>query len=499
MGAALVLLLAWQGLSQGPLNGIAKSTVAAETDPLGGLAFMQRYLGAVPTGDSCSANVCGCHTGDSEAPAPWTIVQGRAQLVISQRDGSQPGKCILRTRADRVKHLASAQVAVIPSGTPGVDCSYTPSAEVPPATGDKGYVVNSHSADTCCKACVAMEGCVGATHVPRNSTNLASNRFEDYGPNEGFGLHLIAVSAHKTTGGMTVREVEALVAAKLENMSVFDGWMEFNVGLYTSDLDSYIELWDSEVVPYLAAKWQAPLDGTMHSVFLHVPKSQMIVEVIGKSRALDLRTGVVHLEQRLSNTRLSALRANPPAGTILQAAKVSRAATDLLALDEFYVNGMKAAKVHSIAGDDVSTDCYLWPGAATDVCFVKRPDNATKGDFKVADFERMLKTVADTMLTTPTCWMDRWDDNHYIVSLNMSFDATHFNYIGQYLAKNPSVKYLCSNVSASAHGVLHHVFDPTGWGFQLEPMANGTFPGCASIPYHKYPGKFPVCDGGVCS
>merc|ERR1711907_847999 len=216
--------------------------------------------------------------------------------------------------------------------------------------------------------------------------------------------------------------------------------MEFNVGLYTSDLDSFLALWDSDAVPYLAGKWQAPLYGMMHSVFLHVPKSQMILEVIGKSTVLPHRTGVVHLEQRLSSTRLSALRANPPSGTILQAVKISRLATDLHALDEFYINGMKAEKVHSIAGDHVSAACYLWPGAATDVCFVRRPDNTTKGSFKVADFERMLKVSADTMLTSPTCWMDRWDDNHYIVSFNTS-DFTHFNYIGHYLASNPSVKY----------------------------------------------------------
>ena len=111
----------------------------------------------------------------------------------------------------------------------------------------------------------------------------------------------------------------------------------------------------------------------------------------------------------------------------------------------------------------------------------------------------MLKSVANATLASPACGINRWADNHYAVSLNMSFDATHFNYIASYLAQNPSVKYMCSNVSSCSHGVLHYVFDPTGWGIQLEPMANVSLPGCAVIPYHSYPGKWPVCDGGVCA
>jgi hypothetical protein len=35
----------------------------------------------------------------------------------------------------------------------------------------------------------------------------------------------------------------------------------------------------------------------------------------------------------------------------------------------------------------------------------------------VADFETMLHTVAQTVVTTPLCNMNRWADNHYALDL----------------------------------------------------------------------------------
>lgn len=69
---------------------------------------------------------------------------------------------------------------------------------------------------------------------------------------------------------------------------------------------------------------------------------------------------------------------------LLQPVKVSRAATDLNALDAFYIDGMRTTPTLKFDGSDVSARCYEWPGANADVCFVRRPDSATSGDFKVS-------------------------------------------------------------------------------------------------------------------
>ena len=55
-----------------------------------------------------------------------------------------------------------------------------------------------------------------------------------------FGLHLVNVSAHWTTGGKSVAEVEALVDAKLGDLDSFDAWLDFRVTLVAADLDSCV-------------------------------------------------------------------------------------------------------------------------------------------------------------------------------------------------------------------------------------------------------------------
>lgn len=48
------------------------------------------------------------------------------------------------------------------------------------------------------------------------------------GPGNGFGMHFVNVSQSKTTGGMSVAEIEAEFTTKLGDMSTFDSFMDFN-------------------------------------------------------------------------------------------------------------------------------------------------------------------------------------------------------------------------------------------------------------------------------
>ena len=55
---------------------------------------------------------------------------------------------------------------------------------------------------------------------------------------EGFGLHLVNCSTNIQPGGMTTAEVEAKFAEKLGNMTSYDAFMDYNVALLTTNLDS---------------------------------------------------------------------------------------------------------------------------------------------------------------------------------------------------------------------------------------------------------------------
>lgn len=77
------------------------------------------------------------------------------------------------------------------------------------------------------------------------------------------------------------------------------------------------------------------------------------------------------------------MRASGSASNLLQAVVINRAASDLDAITTFYVDGMLTNMTLSMDTDDLSKRCFMWTDATVEVCFTKRPDDATSTDFKV--------------------------------------------------------------------------------------------------------------------
>lgn len=70
-------------------------------------------------------------------------------------------------------------------------------------------------------------------------------------------------------------------------------------------------------------------------------------------------------------------------------------------------------------------------------------------------FEAMLKNVAKNVVTSPSCNMNRWADNHYALDI---FDGS-FDYIIDYVDAHSSVLYQCADFGVTG---LHYIYDPTG-------------------------------------
>ena len=92
----------------------------------------------------------------------------------------------------------------------------------------------------------------------------------------GFGLHLVNVSAHLTTGGMSTAAVEAQFTTKLGDMSKFDAFMDYNVVFATDGLAAYKETFKADGVKYLAGTWTSPDGADYTSIIAQVPGTQMI-------------------------------------------------------------------------------------------------------------------------------------------------------------------------------------------------------------------------------
>jgi len=332
------------------------------------------------------------------------------------------------------------------------------------------------------------------------------------GVGNGFGLHLVNVSNHLTTGGMTVQEVEAQFTTKLGSMSSFDSFMDFNVMFYTADLAAYVTLFDADSVPYYSFEFTAS-DGTAYnSVIVRVPGSQLLLELISESTVAlkfarrPVRSTSQPGEQRASARALAMMKEHSlgsTTGGIISPLAVNRAvdAATLTKVNDFYVNGMGASLVSDESINSYTKKCYLWPGATVDVCFYQRPDSDTKGDWKVGDFADMLNTVHNNIVVGyPLCGTDKWEDNHYAIDSQQADTSAILSYV----EKN-SVPHICS----SSRGVsLHYVFDPTGWGVQLD-LGFTTGPSdCLSAfkelesknMLQKIQGTYnPACEPGTCA
>ena len=286
---------------------------------------------------------------------------------------------------------------------------------------------------------------------------------------EQFGLHLVNSTAHWTHGAKSVAEVDAIVGDKLADLgSRFDAWADFRVTLIAADLDSYIEAFERDGVGFHAFRFPATAAEDWYGVLVHVPRSQMVLELVATASAsLATRgTSLTTLEPRLSARAVAQVEAGGLGS--LHVASVGRACSDVAAVEAFYGSSMNATLTLAYDGANASARCYLWRGAAVDVCFVARAASSTRGDFKVATMESMLRSTHETILVNPNCGRAKWEDHHY------ALDARSMNadFVLDYLKANPEAKYVCNGRS------VHFVFDPTGWAVQLDVNYSRVMTGC---------------------
>jgi hypothetical protein len=308
-------------------------------------------------------------------------------------------------------------------------------------------------------------GSAPAWQIQQGRVYTTSSADANPDPGMGFGMHLVNVSAHLQTGGMTTAQVEAQFVSKLGDMSAYDSFMDFNIGHYTSDLDSYTKTFTADGVKFLPTTFTA--NGTnYHTAIVHVPGTQMILELISDQKSPEIATheNLHHFkESRISQFQIDRIATfGSDAMSVLKPMTVNRAASaDIWEMLSTFYSAMKTKVTQDETNADMAKKCFLWSGAAVEVCFTKRADTATKGTFKVGDFEKMLNTVHKTMLKNPDCGNDKWEDNHYAID-NHNMAQGGADYIIEYIDATPGTLYFCEGAG------IHYIFDPTGWGIQLD-------------------------------
>ena len=355
----------------------------------------------------------------------------------------------------------------------GSDCTYSTSSTFTETT--ELWSVYAHTADQCCKACAGTADCVGAQYT------AASAELEGPQKYEGFGLHLVNVVSSSTDGGIDVSTLEEHVAARMGDMSAYDQFMDFNVVLYAGeDLPTYADALAADDIDFLSASWSADSGDAWYSVFVYVPHSQMVIELVSQTSpgASYLEANDLTLESRIA-PRQETRFADVKADGILEAVAVTRAAYNMSKVEYFYTNAIGAELIHSVDEAGMSRRCYGWTNADADVCFVEREGSvAYDSTFSVYDYEKnMFDVHAAVIGTDVSVHTDKMNDNHYAVDL-MGFDGSDIaqfctdNYDDAFPINYPSTYFAWDCTQ-------DYLIDPTGWSIQEDfTFSSVKLPGC---------------------
>merc|ERR1712139_231905 len=110
-----------------------------------------------------------------------------------------------------------------------------------------------------------------------------------FGPQswEGFGFHISEASGSKTTGGVSVAELESHFRERFGDYSKFDQFMDYG------------ETFKKDNVPFLIAQWEAGQD-TWYSLFVLSKASHYVIELTSLRAPTGNSKTLPKLEQRMS-------------------------------------------------------------------------------------------------------------------------------------------------------------------------------------------------------
>merc|ERR1712167_508956 len=80
----------------------------------------------------------------------------------------------------------------------------------------------------------------------------------------GFGLHTINCT-HHPYGEHSLADVEGMIAGEWGDFKEYHPFMDYNAQLYSYKLDTYIEKFNADSVPFTGLKWTSDDEKTYYS------------------------------------------------------------------------------------------------------------------------------------------------------------------------------------------------------------------------------------------
>jgi len=337
---------------------------------------------------------------------------------------------------------------------------------------------------------VALDGYTGTTDTTRP------------GPS-GFGLHTINCT-HHPYGELSILDVENIFAEKLGDMSVLDGFMDYNLGLWTNDLSTYVQKFQNSGEDFLTLSWSTHAGDQYYSVLVR-PCGFVVLELISDTMAEEFRSLAVPSNQRMFFKEWN--NGHVASGEYLTPIKISRAVSSVDLVQEFYIDILGSSEVIDHTFDDgVKLKVINAPQSTIHLQFWEGVPTGGNG-WAPEDLEIYINNVHDEFMHSPTCGFDQWIDNHYAIDANPmgggnpptlddilpKLDAAGYHY---HIWGGPGGPPY-DNEPRPGNRVNAYGNDPFGWGVQFD------------FPYHNPPQNVPSysaacksddgCDGqGLC-
>jgi len=223
------------------------------------------------------------------------------------------------------------------------------------------------------------------------------------------------------SGYLHVEALELILSNKLGDMSVYDIFMEYSIGLYTNDITKFVTKLESDGVEYLSLSWDQYI-----SVLVHPPSSQLVFEIIAEADTSP--DWLVKSAEVLTSPRFDFGEQSFPDGDryFMHPLWVSNLATNVGEVREYFITLFDhlnpefkvSTGVDALGASYKKLQIKLFlteQDSPTQLRFIE-PDKKSEGQFSVAWWEGYLNDVHDEFMFTPTCGWDILGDAHFSLS-----------------------------------------------------------------------------------